>query len=264
MVAVQLAAAALGRARLSPRCECVFIDVGLNTGRSLSTWPRVLHEAHTSHELPHGLHARLGSCLERSKKVGARRCWYGFEANPRYTEALRGIEWRMRRRGEREVVLHTGTAFGTSWRPSTFYVDSESRGLGSTLEASAQHVSFNASRPSMQRFLVDPNRTVRETYTPLTTASTDAGEWLAAVAANASGTALIALKLDVEGYEYKLLDHLLRRHARSLCRIDLLAVEWHERKMPSAVGESERLKRRIRRSAADRCAGRTTAVLDWE
>ena len=107
MVAVQLAAAALGRARLSPRCECVFIDVGLNTGRSLSTWPRVLHEAHTSHELPHGLHARLGSCLERSKKVGARRCWYGFEANPRYTEALRGIEWRMRRRGEREVVLHT-------------------------------------------------------------------------------------------------------------------------------------------------------------
>ena len=34
------------------------------------------------------------------------------------------------------------------------------------------------------------------------------------------------MKLDVEGYEYALLEHLLRD--RVVCKLDLLAVEWHE------------------------------------
>ena len=37
-----------------------------------------------------------------------------------------------------------------------------------------------------------------------------------------------AVKVDVEGYEYELLSHVLLTRPQSLCELDLLAVEWHE------------------------------------
>ena len=34
--------------------------------------------------------------------------------------------------------------------------------------------------------------------------------------------------MDIEGHEYDVLRHVLLTHAQSLCRLDVLAVEWHE------------------------------------
>jgi len=44
----------------------------------------------------------------------------------------------------------------------------------------------------------------------------------------AASSDLVALKLDVEGYEFRLLKHMLLTTPRQLCgKVDVMAIEWH-------------------------------------
>jgi len=53
------------------------------------------------------------------------------------------------------------------------------------------------------------------------------------------------IKIDIEGYEIQLLNHLLDNHA--LDNVSYLYVETHERRFPDLIASTEKLKERIRR-----------------
>ena len=55
-------------------------------------------------------------------------------------------------------------------------------------------------------------------------ASADAGHFLNSIR---EWSQTVAVKLDVEGFEYTLLPHLLQGSRSVICSLDLLVVEWH-------------------------------------
>lgn len=91
------------------------------------------------------------------------------------------------------------------------------------------------------------NVTVTERYRKRVVPSVDAAVFLADLAASSD---FVALKLDVEGFEFTLLPTLLRPEAhpkRHVCALDVLATEWHERMMPAAhAGATARLHDQLR------------------
>lgn len=81
---------------------------------------------------------------------------------------------------------------------------------------------------------------VKERYVATEVTSVDAAAFLEAQLA---ASAFVAIKIDVEGYEYTLLPWLYQHNASLLCRLNLVVIEWHERMMPAHRGETNRLTR---------------------
>mmetsp|Transcript_7481 Transcript_7481/g.17731 ORF Transcript_7481/g.17731 Transcript_7481/m.17731 type:complete len:254 (-) Transcript_7481:233-994(-) len=209
------------------RCECVFVDVGLNDGSTLLAWPRL---ASTSTKMTTGTlrrdrrvpglrwhlrqkpetRARLKRCLANAK---ANACYYGFEANAHFTPQLEILERRQCRNGYR-VKLFTSTAIATHDGAMRLAVDQSVGHLGSGIEAChAEHASLPATPAASSAAAM-----VR---------AVDAARFLASLAAP-EYTGLMAAKLDREGCEFSVVSHILP----VLCaaprgRAELLAIEWH-------------------------------------
>ena len=67
----------------------------------------------------------------------------------------------------------------------------------------------------------------------------------------------VAVKLDIEGFEYTLLPYLLRR--RAIAPVHVLAVEWHEKTgAPAYQGRTWALMKALEKS------GNGTVVLPWK
>jgi len=70
--------------------------------------------------------------------------------------------------------------------------------------------------------------------------------------------AFVFVKMDIEGGEYEVIEHLLETGA--IERIDVLAVEWHAHKFPDAVRTRYlAIEERVRQYAH----GRGLTVIDW-
>lgn len=195
-------------------CQCVFIDVGMNRATEF-VLPEVLQRARNA--IPGAKLDALENCINSSNT-----CYYGFEANPYWTDALEATESNARSKGLRAKIF-TGTAFNTHGGHTTFYVQPPGleNSQGSTLEAS-EHPSIKLNG-SGWRWTKD---WAVNKYAHVNVSSTDAGEFLAAVA---EGSSFVAIKIDIEGFEYTLIPHLLLNSPAALCAIDVAALEWHER-----------------------------------
>ena len=62
--------------------------------------------------------------------------------------------------------------------------------------------------------------------------------------------------IDIEGFEYELLQYLLDTHAEATCAIRVAAIEWHGRMMPKGSAPTGQLKYRLRRMC-------NTTLIDW-
>lgn len=100
-----------------PRCECTFVDMGLNNGDSLLRWPLALagnrswggHQAKTSRErMDNKRWEQMRRCLSMPAD---QVCYYGFEINPGFTRHLLARQARWREEGVR-VHVFTETAVG--------------------------------------------------------------------------------------------------------------------------------------------------------
>ena len=217
-------------------CKCVLVDVGLNTGTSLTQWaPAAAPLA--------GPHAHTMSACVRS----ASTCYYGFEANPVFTPRLIALETSLRANGTR-VKLFTRTAFNVNSQPVTMFIEKSTRagsdGLfsdsfaqGSTLEGSKVHKFIDKSGTWRR---AKGNPTVEQKHNKEIVNSMDAATFLEGLRTSSS---FVALKLDVEGFEYTLLPHLLMNAPRALCgALSVLAAEWHESMVPKFQGSTDHLK----------------------
>lgn len=99
-------------------CDCVLVDVGLNNGDSLLSWPKAaLASAQDHGEADAPVWRRLHSCMASSAA-----CYYGFEANPDFSGRLEALEAQLREDG-RPVRLFTETAFSTSSEGADVFVE---------------------------------------------------------------------------------------------------------------------------------------------
>ena len=56
---------------------------------------------------------------------------------------------------------------------------------------------------------------------------------------------VVAIKMDVEGHEYKILRHVWERSPSALCKLSIMAIEWHERMMESDQGGAQEWTKRL-------------------
>lgn len=205
-------------ARPMGQCECSFVDIGLNNGNTLKAWWR---DQSALAALPSAQARRLQAC---TADLSARsHCYWGMEANPRWTVALRALEARMRAKGHR-VQLLTETALSTHDGEATFYVErnlKSSPGLDASLEAE-RGVHYK-DRSGWHWAL---NSTLRESsaFVPVRVRTVAAGPFLERLVSTSS---FVAIKIDIEGSEFRVLRHVLLTQPGVLCRLNVLAVEWH-------------------------------------
>ena len=251
-------------------CRCIFVDVGLNDGGTLMSWPQMaLREMVLNNSRTRRRHAEMSACLSDAHRNST--CYFGFEANPSFTARLQTLERRLRAASVC-VELSTSTAFGKTNGRATLHVDSVTENsIGSTLDPRKPVVG-----PILIRRL---NLTANHTYSAeRQVSSRDAAEFLQSLhgmrthpSTGPQHAPFIAMKLDIEGFEYTLLPHLLKRAAhkglqpadsvtirRALCDIAVLAVEWHEKTgAPAYKGRTEILMKRLQQK------GCHTLVLPW-
>lgn len=197
------------------RCECVLVDVGLNNGYSLMEWPRQaameLARADRENEHRSEVNRRMHQCLRKRETT----CYYGFEGNPAFDERLMATQEQLRRRGH-HVKLYTSTVFSTHGGEADFFVEPARFHTGavlSTLDPSLKLVSKVQPRKGA-RILLNTSETVRRHYQRTRVKSTDAAAFLSALA---EASDFVAMKLDIESFEYTLLPHLILTNPQRLC-----------------------------------------------
>jgi len=212
-----------GHALIEGPCRCTYIDVGLNDGRSVDMLLRA-NESRVLSRPPKGWGAKVLEGWQGCIADGF-DCWYGFEGNPEYTRKLRRQELALRALGRR-AQLYTETLFAVADGTAPFFLDNLTYGVGSTLRADKLWV-----RRREGKWKVGPE-TASDIYERVTVATVAAGPFLRRVR---SRSAFVFLKLDVEGYEYDLIPHLLR--SGELCgSVEVIGVDWHERSLsPNAT-----------------------------
>lgn len=67
------------------RCDCVFVDVGLNDGRTLQEWPVAANHMLQRLHLQPSLVDSFGRCMRAANLT---TCYYGFEANEAFDKTL--------------------------------------------------------------------------------------------------------------------------------------------------------------------------------
>jgi len=141
---------------------------------------------------------------------------------------LKAMQERLQRRGVR-VELFTDTALSTEDGERTFYVerDLKSPNYAATLESHLVQ-SYRDGRGRWHR-----NTALNDgrTFQNVTVKTRDAGIFFEQLLASSD---VVAVKMDIEGSEYQVLRHLLLTQPRALCRLSVLAVEWHEQMMTAS------------------------------
>ena len=206
------------------RCNCTFVDIGLNNGDSLLSWWKL---AVTNTKLVQSHRAqRLRACAAQPTTT---HCFIGFEANPRWSRHLQAYEQKLQSQGIR-VKLFTETAFSIEDGEETFYIENVkgSTGVDASLEGNkAEHYQdrsgWHRSKTALQ------NSTA---FKAIHVRTVDAATFLAQVVA-ASDT--VGVKIDIEGSEYRVLRHMLLTQPHALCRLSLLAMEWHPQTVAPGV-----------------------------
>lgn len=90
---------------------------------------------------------------------------------------------------------------------------------------------------------------------PKTAPCVDLAKWLVA---HVPAESFVFMKMDIEGAEYDVIEHLLVTGA--IDRIDVLAVEWHAEKFPEPIrSRYAEIEARLRQYAS----GKALTVLDW-
>ena len=257
------------------RCTCTLVDVGLNDGGTLLQWPKtaaaVLARRGGAED------QRLSKSLRQCVATPAETCYTGFEMQARYTVGLREQERSHRRAGGR-VQLFTETAFSTSSNPVEAYVDPLGGGTGTSLvgdvkrtyrwkDAQGKGHRLNSDEPLGSNFTRTHSSlpAVVQTYLQqpvvrTAVAAIDAGDFLCEATARSD---FVAIKLDVEAFEFSLLPSLILKHPAELARLPLLAAEWHE---SSLVGERrQQVPDGAQKALAWLLSGPlfNTTVLDW-
>ena len=248
-------------------CQCILVDVGMNDGRSVQSWPSVATRFARELGVPVGYRqyapatAKQSAVLDRLEACGIQTrssCYMGFEANPLHTPVLTALQERMRGDGAC-VSLSTSTAFSVHDGHTTFYVQPASLrdgAVGSTLDnrkpviADKRHLrTLNAKQLAQAHY--DPQRIASRGMASLVRSVMQPGREDTHVALDATwrqslrrlhahgARPFFAIKMDLEGFEYTLLPQMLRRSQREeLCKVDVLAIEWHERMMPVHSGKT--------------------------
>lgn len=213
-------------------CECILVDVGLNTGDTLLGWPlgaAALLKRRGGQEA-NGItrHAAASSKADALAKCAhADSCYLGFEPNPLFTARLQEQQAALRAGGIR-VSIFTGTALAVADGTATFYAqdtpperayNTTFENVGSSLEPGRQVTGFSNGSFFKSR------TTAAAAYKHVQVATIGATRLFEQLAA--SKAKFVALKLDVEGTEFRLLRSVLLRNPKALCALDVLAVEWH-------------------------------------
>ena len=262
-------------------CQCIFVDVGLNNGDTLTSWPKVAVQAmgraqpinDARDAYPVLRHAEMASCLKPTNRHKA--CYFGFEANPSFTERLQALERQLRRAGVC-VQLYTSTAFGTTNGHANLHVDSITKGsTGSTLDPQKPVVGprmipalkltnstgrYGGATPEQRKEM--EQAALHLSYSAVQQVATrDGAEFLHSLRSlqtpRRHHPPFVAVKLDIEGFEYTLLPYLLRR--RAIAPVHVLAVEWHEKTgAPAYQGRTWALMKALEKS------GNGTVVLPWK
>ena len=230
--------------KLFSNCPCTLIDVGLNNGESLLKWaPEAI-----AYSAPGGTFANLPSIVDDAAWPARRSklqqciddkntCYYGFEANPSFDETLDAIERTLRDAG-RPVKLFTRTAFNINDQPAEFLVEpphSRSGNTGSTLEKDKGSHFIDKSG----QWRHNNNKTVLDAgYQKRKVASVNASAFLSDVIASSG---FVAVKMDIEGFEYTLLEYLLLTNPRAICGLDIFAIEWHGHMVPKHATKTPHL-----------------------
>ena len=167
------------------RCACTFVDIGLNDGRTLLHWWR--HPSLAA-SLPAAQLQRLQACAALPHKS---HCYYGIEANARWSERLLEQQRRLRARGLR-VKLFTDTALSTKEGVHEFFVERSGPGLDASLEATREE-HYKDSRGWHR----NPQTSLRESkaFRAERVRTMDAAPFFAQLA---HASDFVAVKLDIE------------------------------------------------------------------
>ena len=221
------------------RCTCTVVDVGLNNGRSFMLWlPTVLSgkgERQSSHRSAQGLKSgtsprwmlpqdaprrpQLDACIT-SKET----CYYGFEGNPKFDDNLANtVRLMQRRHGLDRVKIFNSTVLSIADGRQEFFLDRDSDATGSSLSGEKALSERIPGRARSWRF--NGAAQISATYNRQEVEAVGALGFFRGVRAHSE---TVVVKIDIEGFEYRLLQSLLVTDPRALCSLDLLALEWHE------------------------------------
>lgn len=159
---------------------------------------------------------------------------------------------RLEKKGSKRVLatptvtrLQCVLTLRCAWAPADFYVEPGADMTGSTL--SEEKMDTRRCKGDCKN-----GSAVTDSYRKTRVASVDAADFLAAIA---RASDFVAIKLDIEGFEYRLLPHLLDSGSAAACSLSVAAIEWHGRMMPGQANTGH-LKWRL----AHQC---NTTLLNW-
>lgn len=189
-------------------CDCTFVDVGLNSGASLTAWPvTMLSLKRQRNEV---IPARLPWCVHQLQKAvtlgegGGSVCLYGFEPDPRWAPSLQKMEKQMKGKGL-GVRIYTKTALATTTGNMTLYIAPHSThsslvGNKKALPGALKRGEFGQPKskraPEPGETLANSNDVVRAAVSTFS-----AADFVHALARrkHAASSSLIAMKIDIEG-----------------------------------------------------------------
>jgi hypothetical protein len=194
-------------------CRHLYIDMGTNVGMQF----RKLYEPHYfpgARSLPY-FSSTFGDHDRRDV------CAIGFEPNSLHTERLVEMQ-RSYQKANFPLVIFTNTAVSTYNGKVVFYRAPYQQRLYH--ESGASTVAWSGVEASANEtaIAVDIDLFLHHVF----------HFWKQSSAYNQSSSLAVA-KLDIEGGEYKVLPHMLAHG--SLCKIDQMLIEWHERFFPNAT-----------------------------
>mmetsp|Transcript_2959 Transcript_2959/g.9603 ORF Transcript_2959/g.9603 Transcript_2959/m.9603 type:complete len:291 (+) Transcript_2959:62-934(+) len=203
----------------------ILFELGLNRGQTLSDLLTATSEDRNR------LKPLLSTLLGGQPFVPSQWCVQGFEANPVFAKQLRSLEESISNAGLC-VRLNTRVMAGVSESVVPFYIDGKKDALhGPTQEYFAEGSTMDPVAGKKLR-----------NYRVKNVTSIDFASYLSAALLGKEGRqgALAVLRMDIEGGEYTMLPHLLQPRPGSggppaLCKLDLLVIEFHYKRVAASV-----------------------------
>lgn len=206
-------------AELALNCSHLFVDAGANLGEGVDAWYKGSFSRCALHS-PNRLYGRAWNNMSAAAKRAymapvadpARFCVRSFEANPRLMPALRTKEAALREQGRRVQFVNgmLGNVTGSA--------------VPRTIVTYSQHPSGSSAVTfPFGEIFAHPKPLASEV---VTAAAYDVREVIRETLRQAPA-AVIAMRLDIEGGEFGMLDMLTRGPEPLLCQISYLFVEYH-------------------------------------
>lgn len=199
------------------RCDDIFIDVGTNQGVQI----RKLFEPHRYSGAP------LLPIFEEffGAAPRCRVCALGFEPNPAHSPVLDELEQRLGAAGARVKVLRAGVSYEHGWLNFTHHTSDAP--LGVTFSAAGADSELAPLRVPVVS-LVEVLRLVGRLRLAMWAHHTRTARQQQQTAGVKVRRPRVLLKLDIEGLEGLLLDHVLRDANATLCSVvDGALIEFH-------------------------------------